>query len=82
VKDQHRLDFETHQEGKVSFDEYLDRVVFYQERSFTKTQFRSFKGLVMSARSGNLDPCLWPYPMRTEQITTSQFLQHGTTNPD
>jgi hypothetical protein len=28
----------------MSFDEYLDRVVFYQERSFTKTQFRSFKG--------------------------------------
>jgi len=27
----------------------------------------------MSARSGDLDPCLAPYLARTEQITTKQF---------
>ena len=26
----------------MSFEEYLDRVVFYQERPFTRAQFRSF----------------------------------------
>jgi putative hydrolase of the HAD superfamily len=42
MEERHRLNFETHEEGKMSFDEYLDRVVFYQERSFTKAQFRIF----------------------------------------
>ncbi len=38
----HHLNFATHEEGKLTFDEYLDRVVFYQKRSFTRAQFRSF----------------------------------------
>ena len=42
MEDRHRLNFETHEEGKMSFGEYLDRVVFYQDRSFTRAQFRSF----------------------------------------
>jgi putative hydrolase of the HAD superfamily len=28
--------------GKISLDEYLDRSVFYQERPFTRDQFRDF----------------------------------------
>jgi putative hydrolase of the HAD superfamily len=42
MEDRHRLTFETHEEGKLTFEEYLGRVVFYQERSFTRAQFRSF----------------------------------------
>ena len=42
MEERHRLNFETHEEGKMSFEEYLDRVVFYQKRPFTRAQFRSF----------------------------------------
>jgi putative hydrolase of the HAD superfamily len=38
----HRLNFEVHEEGKLSFEDYLSRVVFYEKRPFTRTQFRNF----------------------------------------
>jgi putative hydrolase of the HAD superfamily len=38
----HRLVFETHEEGKLSFEEYLDWVVFSEKRPFTRKQFRDF----------------------------------------
>ena len=36
------LTFETHEEGKLTFEEYLNRVVFYEKRTFTRAQFRRF----------------------------------------
>jgi acetate kinase len=39
----------------------------------TSMGFTPTSGLVMSTRSGDLDPSLSPYLMRTEQITTAQF---------
>jgi len=38
----HNLNFATYEEGKLSLEEYLGRVVFYQKRSFTRAQFRHF----------------------------------------
>jgi len=38
----HGLVFELHEEGKLTFENYLDLVVFYEKRSFTRSQFRSF----------------------------------------
>jgi len=38
----HSLTFELHEEGKLTFDNYLDLVVFYEKRNFTHSQFRSF----------------------------------------
>jgi hypothetical protein len=38
----HRLVFETHEEGKLSFEEYLGWVVFFEKRLFTRNQFRDF----------------------------------------
>jgi len=32
----------TYEEGKITINEYLKRVVFYQKRSFTIDQFRDF----------------------------------------
>jgi putative hydrolase of the HAD superfamily len=42
MEDRHRLVFETHEEGKITFEEYLGRVVFYKKRPFTRAQFRDF----------------------------------------
>ncbi len=38
----HQLVFDTYEEGKLSLDEYLDRVVFYQERPFSRLDFKDF----------------------------------------
>ncbi|MEO6906816.1 MAG: HAD family phosphatase [Abditibacteriaceae bacterium] len=48
----HRLMFVTYEEGKISLDEYLERVVFYQERDFTRENFRNF---MFSLTSPNTD---------------------------
>ena len=42
MEERHALNFETHEEGRMTFEEYLSRVVFYQKRLFTRAQFRSF----------------------------------------
>ena len=42
MEERHHLTFDTYEEGKLSLDEYLKRLVFYQERSFTAEQFRDF----------------------------------------
>jgi putative hydrolase of the HAD superfamily len=42
MQDRHGLNFETHEEGRMTFQEYLNRVVFYQKRPFTRAQFRRF----------------------------------------
>ncbi len=42
MDERHHLTFDTYEEGKLSLDEYLDRVVFYEERPFTRDHFRTF----------------------------------------
>jgi putative hydrolase of the HAD superfamily len=42
MEDRHSLNFATHEEGKITFEEYLGRVVFYKKRSFTRAQFQLF----------------------------------------
>ena len=42
MEERHGLNFETHEEDKITFNEYLDRVVFYQRRPFTRAEFRRF----------------------------------------
>ena len=42
MEERHRLTFEIHEEGKLTFDEYLSLVVFYEKRAFTRAQFRRF----------------------------------------
>jgi hypothetical protein len=36
MEERHRLTFEIHEEGKLTFEEYLGWVVFYQKRLFTR----------------------------------------------
>ena len=57
IEERHQLNFATYEEGKLTLEEYLDRVVFYQKRPFTRTQFRRF----MFAQSK-------PYPQMIELV--------------
>ena len=40
MEERHRLTFETYEEGKLTLEDYLGLVVFYERRSFTRAQFR------------------------------------------
>jgi putative hydrolase of the HAD superfamily len=42
MENRHNLNFATYEEGKLTLDEYLGRVVFYQKRPFTRAQFKRF----------------------------------------
>jgi putative hydrolase of the HAD superfamily len=57
MEDRHHLTFDTYEEGKLTLEEYLGRVVFHQKRSFTRAQFRRF----MFAQSK-------PYPKMIELV--------------
>jgi HAD superfamily hydrolase (TIGR01509 family) len=58
MDDRHHLTFDTYEEGKLTLEEYLGRVVFYKKRPFTRAQFRQF----MFAQSK-------PYPEMIELVT-------------
>jgi FMN phosphatase YigB (HAD superfamily) len=57
MEDRHHLSFATYEEGKLTLEEYLSRVVFYRKRPFTRTRFRRF----MFAQSK-------PYPQMIELV--------------
>jgi putative hydrolase of the HAD superfamily len=42
MNERHHLTFDTYEEGKLSLDEYLNRVVFYQDHSFSREEFKKF----------------------------------------
>jgi len=47
MNERHHLTFDTYEQGKLSLDAYLDRIVFYRERPFTREAFTEY----MFARS-------------------------------
>jgi HAD superfamily hydrolase (TIGR01509 family) len=42
MQERHHLTFDTYEEGKITLEEYLGRVVFFKKRPFTRAQFRHF----------------------------------------
>ena len=65
IEARHNLTFDTYEEGKLTLEEYLARVVFYQKRPFTRAQFRRF----MFAQSK-------PYPEMVELVAQLKA-RHG-----
>jgi len=65
MEDRHQLNFATYEEGKLTLEEYLGRTVFYEERPFTRDQFREF----MFAQSK-------PYPEMLE-LANRLKVRHG-----
>ena len=57
MNERHHLTFDTYEEGKLSLQQYLNRVIFYQDRSFSMETFKEF----MFAQSQ-------PYPEMIELI--------------
>ena len=65
MEDRHNLNFATYEEGKLTLEEYLGRVVFHQKRPFTRAQFKRF----MFAQSK-------PYPEMIELVAQLK-VRHG-----
>jgi putative hydrolase of the HAD superfamily len=65
MEDRHNLNFATYEEGKLTLEEYLGRVVFHQKRPFTRAQFKRF----MFAQSK-------PYPEMIE-LAAQLKIRHG-----
>jgi putative hydrolase of the HAD superfamily len=42
MNERHHLTYDTYESGKLSLNEYLERVVFYEERPFSVEDFREF----------------------------------------
>jgi putative hydrolase of the HAD superfamily len=42
MDERHHLTFDTYEEGKLSLDEYLDRVVWYEPRQLSRAEFKAF----------------------------------------
>ncbi len=42
MDERHHLTFDTYELGKLSLDEYLDRMIFYKERPFSRREFKAF----------------------------------------
>jgi putative hydrolase of the HAD superfamily len=65
MEERHHLTFESYEEGKVTLDDYLGWTVFYEDRPFTRDQFREF----MFAQSK-------PYPEMIELVAQLK-VRHG-----
>ena len=53
MENRHQLNFDIYEEGKLTLEEYLGRVVFYQKRPFTRAQCSS---VLQCPRNLNLTP--------------------------
>jgi putative hydrolase of the HAD superfamily len=42
TEERHHLIFHLYEEGKLTMDEYLERVIFYRARNFSKDDFKTF----------------------------------------
>ncbi|MBN8877209.1 MAG: HAD family phosphatase [Chitinophagaceae bacterium] len=42
LNERHHLTFDTYEIGKISLDEYLERIVFYEKRDFSIDDFKTF----------------------------------------
>jgi len=42
LEERHHLTFDTYEVGKLTLDEYLERIVFFEERSFSYDDFKEF----------------------------------------
>lgn len=54
MNERHKIAFDAYETGKLSLDDYLKLIVFYQERNFTANEFKTF----MFAQSQPLQPMI------------------------
>ncbi len=72
MNERHHLTFSTYEQGKINLDEYLSRVVFHQERSFSRQDFKDFMYAQSKSRPeviGLVRALKTRYPLRIAAIS-------------
>ena len=72
MNERHHLTFSTYEQGKINLDEYLSRVVFHQERSFSRQDFKDFMYAQSKSRPeviGLVRALRTRYPLRIAAIS-------------
>jgi len=72
MNERHHLMFSTYEQGKINLDEYLSRVVFHQERSFSRQDFKDFMYAQSKSRPeviGLVRALKTRYPLRIAAIS-------------
>ena len=75
MNERHKIAFDAYETGKIDLDYYLQLIVFYQKRNFTKEAFRDF----MFAQSQPLQPMIdWICKLKEHyKIKTSAVNNEG-----
>jgi putative hydrolase of the HAD superfamily len=55
LNDRHNMTFGTYEDGKISLEKYLDRIVFYEPRPFSREEFKEFMFAQSQAFTETLD---------------------------
>lgn len=55
LNERHHLTFDTFEIGKISLDEYLERIVFYEKRDFSLDDFKAFMYTQTQAYPDSID---------------------------
>jgi putative hydrolase of the HAD superfamily len=55
MDERHHLTFDTYEEGKLSLDDYLNRVVFFTDRSFSPEEFKEYMFAQSKPKQETLD---------------------------
>lgn len=55
MEDRHHLTFRLYEAGMLSMDEYLNRIIFHQKRSFSKEDFKAFMFEQSSPIEGSIE---------------------------
>jgi putative hydrolase of the HAD superfamily len=55
TEERHHLIFHLYEEGKLTMDEYLERVIFYRTRNFSKEDFKTFMFEQSSPIEGSIE---------------------------
>jgi len=55
MEDRHEIMFVVYEEGRITLDEYLNRVVFYTPRDFSRDEFREYMFRLSTANSEMID---------------------------
>ena len=75
MNERHKIAFDAYETGKIDLDYYLQLIIFYQERDFTKAQFKDF----MFAQSQPLQPMIdWIYRLKHQyKLKTASVNNEG-----
>lgn len=75
MNERHKIAFDAYETGKIDLDYYLQLIVFYRERDFTKEAFKDF----MFAQSQPLQPMMdWIYRLKHQyNIKTAAVNNEG-----